>query len=428
MFGIHIPALIRLLAVFVLILFLIRKKVSLGNTFFIGTVCMGLVFGLGPLAIGKSVLTSCTHVKTLALTAIVVLILILSSSLDRSGQMRVMLDAFKGLIRSPRLNLVLFPSLIGLLPMPGGAIFSAPMVKELGARSGYSPARLSYVNYWFRHVWEFWWPLYPGVLLTTTLAGIDIIRFMGFMFPLSILALGVGFVFLKADTPPEQRDDAAAPSRQPVRFLISLVPVLIVIIGGLGTGFFLSAIFSDWMIAKEVGLILSLLVSIAFVWIRTGMDKNACREMLFNRNLMNMIYMILTILMFKEVLEQGDAVTAVTGDLLHLHIPVAAIVMILPFLVGVVTGITIAFVGSTFPILIPLIQAMDPGAALMPYMMLGLSIGFVGVLVSPVHLCFILTNEYFRVDTATVYAVLVKPALGLGAMALVYYAVLRAII
>ncbi|MGD8971061.1 MAG: DUF401 family protein [Desulfobacterales bacterium] len=75
-----------------------------------------------------------THLKTLALSIIVTLILVLSHSMEVSGRMNRLLDNFRGLVRRPSLNLIVFPALMGLLPMPGGAIFSAPMVKNLGHR------------------------------------------------------------------------------------------------------------------------------------------------------------------------------------------------------------------------------------------------------------------------------------------------------
>ena len=60
--------------------------------------------------------------------------------------MQRLLEHFQGLLRNAGLNLVVFPALIGLLPMPGGAIFSAPMVKNIGQRHALSGDRLSFIN------------------------------------------------------------------------------------------------------------------------------------------------------------------------------------------------------------------------------------------------------------------------------------------
>ena len=149
----------------------------------------------------ESAFFSLINPKSICLSLIVCLILVLSQSMEAAGQMARLLDRFQGLVRAPAANLIVFPALIGLLPMPGGAIFSAPMVKTLGSQYRLSPTRLSYVNYWFRHIWEYWWPLYPGVLLTTTIAGMDLWYYVLFLFPLTPVALMAGYRPLIGDDP-----------------------------------------------------------------------------------------------------------------------------------------------------------------------------------------------------------------------------------
>ena len=127
----QIPALIRVAIVFVLVLIAIRKKLSLGNAFFLGALTLGVLFGGSLSTIAGSVAGSLLDQKTIALALIVTLILVLSDSMETAGQMQRLLGSFRGLVTSPRLNLTVFPALIGLLPMPGGAVFSAPMSKSL---------------------------------------------------------------------------------------------------------------------------------------------------------------------------------------------------------------------------------------------------------------------------------------------------------
>jgi len=174
----NIPAIFRMITIFFLVLICIRKKLSLGNTFVLGTLFLSLLFGMQPRATLQSMLASVTDPKTLSIAVIVSLILVLSRSMELAGQMQRMLKNFQGLISSQRLNLIIFPALIGLLPMPGGAVFSAPMVKELSIGSKLSEAQLSFINYWFRHIWEYWWPLYPGILLTTVITQINLLTLM----------------------------------------------------------------------------------------------------------------------------------------------------------------------------------------------------------------------------------------------------------
>jgi hypothetical protein len=107
-----------------------------------------------------------------------------------------------------------------------------------------------------------------------------------------------------------------------------------------------------------------------------------------------------------------------------LKVPIVLIAAALPFLVGVITGITIAFVGSTLPILIPLIHAHGDGGVMLAYVMLMLVSGFAGVLLSPLHLCLILSNEYFDTPPGPVYRYLWMPCACLLLSGMAYFWVL----
>ncbi|MEN8906422.1 MAG: DUF401 family protein, partial [Clostridiales bacterium] len=65
---------------------------------------------------------------------------------------------------------------------------------------------------------------------------------------------------------------------------------------------------------------------------------------------------------------------------------------IIPFIGGVTSGISISFVSMTFPILIPM-GIQDN----IWYCALAFVSGFIGVMITPLHLCGVLTAEYFKI-------------------------------
>lgn len=423
----QVPAIVKLLVVFTLVLIAIRKNLSLGNSFLLGSVVLGIFFGLGPESMAESMLSSVMYPKTLMLSIIVSLILVLSSSMEVSGHMKRLLKNFRGLVRSPRLNLIIFPALIGLLPMPGGAVFSAPMVKELGVGSGLKPDHLSYVNYWFRHIWEYWWPLYPGVLLAITMADVNMLTFVLFLCPLTLVALGIGYQPIKRfHISSENEENQPRPPAGP--FIRELAPILIVIVFGLGIGEIFSLVCPGITIGKEAGLVIALCMAILLVWMKNSMDSSQIWSVVANRNLLSMIYMVFTILIFKGILEDSHAVEAISSELAHLYVPLWVITIVLPFLVGSVVGITIAFVGSTFPILIVLIATFNETQFLLPYLMLALVSGFVGVLLSPLHLCLLLSNKFFGASLSLVYRHLLLPGIVILCVGIGYFWLSRAVI
>ncbi len=420
----YIPAIIRVIMVFVLVLICIRKKFSLGNAFILGAIFLSVLFGLKPLAMLKSMVASIFDPKTLSIAVIVSLILVLSISMEMAGQMQRLLEKFRGLVSSPRLNLVIFPALIGLLPMPGGAAFSAPMVKELGARSKLSGSQLSFVNYWFRHIWEHWWPLYPGILLTTVMTEISLAFIMLLMCPFTIIAVWLGYRALKNSELAGQVDKHHP--RAPLKpFLRELIPIIIAIVPGLTMGIVFSTLFPTFLISKEIGLILALCMAIGWVWYENGTSKQRIWSTLQNPRLLKMMYMIAAILIFKGILANSNAAVAVGRELVQMRIPLVLIAVTLPFLVGLSAGIVIAFVGSTLPILIPLIHSFGEAAFLPAYVMLILAGGFTGVMLSPLHLCFLLSNEHFGVSMGSVYKHLWWPCASLIGASIIYFGILH---
>ena len=409
----QIPAVVRILIVFLFFLLAIRLRLSLGNALLLGSILLGLLFEFSFAGIARSALLAVMAPKTLALALVVMLILVFSHSMEAGGQMQRLLDSFRGLVAHPVLNIIMFPALIGLLPMPGGAIFSAPMVKNLGQRYRLEADRLSYVNYWFRHIWEYWWPLYPGVLLTTTIAGLNLWHFVLFLLPLTGVALAAGYWPIRAaliDNGPSQLQEQPGPG-QAAAFFRELTPILLAI----GLGLILGLLFShqlpaDWApVAKELGLIVALLIVIAMIWRGNRLNAGQIRKIVFNPRLLDMFYMVAAILIFKGMLEDSRAIEALSRELVLWRIPLVAITVVLPLLVGSIAGITIAFVGTTFPVLISLVHALGQQHLMLVYLMLAMVGGFVGVLFSPLHLCLMLSNQYFDTTLGAVYRLLRLP-------------------
>jgi len=338
--------------------------------------------------------------------------------------MKRLLTNFQGLISNPRINLVVFPALIGLLPMPGGAIFSAPMVKELCKGTSLSPDMLSFINYWFRHIWECWWPLYPGVLLVVMLANINLWTFITVMFPLTIVLFSFGYLSVKELNQSNSLQDSKEHSSV-VPFVTELTPILIVIFVGLGIGMALSFVFPEFTVSKETGLIIALCIATAWIWRKNALSGTQIRKILFDPHILSMMYMVIAIFVFKGMMEGSRAVEAISNELRILHVPLILIVMALPFLVGGVVGITVAFVGTTFPIIIPLIHSFGEAQFIMAYIMLAIGSGFIGVLLSPLHICLLLSNQYFSTTLTAVYKHLWLPSLCFIASSFIYFWILR---
>jgi hypothetical protein len=132
---------------------------------------------------------------------------------------------------------------------------------------------------------------------------------------------------------------------------------------------------------------------------------------------LNVILMVCGIMVFKGMLDASGAIEALPRFFQQSGLPPMAVFFALPFLVGLLTGLTVAFVGSTFPIIV----AMTGGHAEPSVITFAFASGFAGVMLSPTHLCYLLTVRYFNADLAGTYRLLYVPTLlvflvGLGVL------------
>ena len=226
-----IPALINIFVVFGIILILNRLKLNLGLSIITGALILGVWMGLGFQGIGDSFLGTVTEMETISLGLIVGLIMVLSGLMDKSGQMARMVKGLSILARDGRTVGSVMAALIGLLPMPGGALFSAPMVETSLDKDGVTREQKTALNYWFRHVWEYWWPLYPGVILAVALMEVKtwhFIALMAIMTPVSILA---GILFILKPIEKIEVQEQGGFSWEGVKgFIWEMMPIILVIL------------------------------------------------------------------------------------------------------------------------------------------------------------------------------------------------------
>jgi integral membrane protein (TIGR00529 family) len=130
---------------------------------------------------------------------------------------------------------------------------------------------------------------------------------------------------------------------------------------------------------------------------------------------LELILTVAIVMGFKKVLESSQALPAVSETLVSSGIPFWLIAMLVPLLIGVMTGMTIAPIAIGFPILIPIFQN-DPD--FLNYMMLAFASGIGGDLLSPFHLCLILTKDFFQADLRGVYRFIWIPVVSLLAVGL----------
>jgi integral membrane protein (TIGR00529 family) len=384
--------------------------------------------GLGPLDLAASSIKSITSLQTISLILIVGLIMIMSRIMEKSGHMTRLVKSFTNLSRDARTVGPVMSALIGLLPMPGGALFSAPMVEASLSKGPASVEQKTAINYWFRHIWEYWWPLYPGVILAVALLEVETWRFMAFMAPMTIVSVLAGIFFILRPIGKTGIDHQGTISWSGIKhFLWEMIPILIVI-------FFIVALTATADILGLLGFgvniptLLSILpgLAISIVWVSyvNHAPLSDIGSAITSRDNLVMLFLVIAIMVFKGVMEDSNAVVHIRDEMIAYRIPVILLILIMPFLSGLVLGIAIGFVGASFPLIIPLFHTTD----LLDYLsfaMLAYTFGYMGMMLSPVHLCLLVTKDYFKASLLSSYRQIIKPALAVMSVSLVLFLLTR---
>lgn len=399
--------LLKIGVVFLIMLGLLRLKWNIGYVMLIASGILFLLYLTPPKTILKTVVASVTDAVTIKLFFSLTLIRVLEIILREKEVLKMMTDATRRLLRGGRPVIVSMPLLIGLLPSLGGAYFSAPMVEESTKGLKMSVGEKAFINYWFRHPWEYILPLYPGILLASALSGMDLRDLIIANTPYALLIVITGFIFSMRNLrdrgmKPVSRDEFTKDSN--MKSLLCFLPIVIIL--------FL-------VIVAHIELHYSLLITIVglFIFYRVG-SKDIWRMLRYGFK-KDVIILIIGTMFFKFTMESSGAVGYLNRFFINSGIPLLPILFLLPFISGILTGLTIGFVGSTFPLL----MSIGDGLSLR-HLSIAFVSGYTGVLLSPVHLCLVLTKEYFRADFGDMYRRIIPSVLFILIFALIGFFVL----
>jgi len=375
---------IKITSVLIIIVILLKRKWNLGVVMALSSVILAILYFLAPLDLLNSFYAAATDQTTISLVVALTLIRIFENVMRKNGVMQQMMDSFRGMVMDRRILMASMPALIGLLPSMGGALFSAPMVDEASKNINISQEKKAFVNYMFRHPWEFVLPLYPGVILASAITSYHLRDLMLANSPYAMCLLIGGSIWGLSGIG-MQKEGFKKISRAGLMSFLPLTIILIMVIG------------------FHINLSISIGAVILGLYSAFRYSPKHIFQSLKEGFSWEIILIILGVMTFKAVLNSSGAVTNISVFFTEEGIPVLPVLFFLPFIYGLLTGLTVGFVGSTFPILLGLENVNHIGAISFAF-----ASGYVGVLLSPVHLCLVLTREYFKAAMSGIYKKIIR--------------------
>jgi hypothetical protein len=386
------------------ILILLRLKLHPGLAIFAGSLIMSLLV-LPPDQTPELMLQNMLDLQTLRLLAIVACALTLSRFMEIKGLLARLAATMERI--GPKLAMHLVPAVIGLVPMPAGALVSATAVKDLARRIGLTPEQATFINYWFRHICEYSLPVYPAIITASVIVSVPLSSVVPILLPLSALAAAIGSIssyrILKQKQPLVAEEEA---SGNVARNLIKVAwPVFLLVL----------------LVLVGLDVALAFVLSLCLLILQQRAKWPELEKSLKYGLAPKMLFLLYSVMLYKAAIESSGAAYALFSDMQRIGMPALVILVALPLLTGFATGLSMGFVGITFPLLVPFMAA-DSGinsyALLLAY-----ASGAAGYLLSPVHLCLILSTEYFQANLGKVYRYILPPLLAVQAIAIAIYSI-----
>ena len=368
-------------AAMILIVVLLRFKVLIGPAILSGGLLIWLFESRSFEKLWVAFTETLTMQRTWDLLLCLYFVMCLEVELRKSGSLHGMVVTLRNIFSSNKVTLAFMPAFLGLLPSLGGARFSAPIVQEASEGIAVDDEQKSAINLWFRHIFEFSNPLMPGVILACGIANVsigDLIDQVGWV---TILCFVLGWIFLIV--PLKITDPEKATNTQHDRAIDW--KSLILAFGPIVTSFLLIVAF-DVQAALAMGLVVVAFIPLYFWFKRPISVKSVFTESLDKKLFFNVV----CILYFIQLLTVIGTLDEIVNVFNNSALPQAVIIACLSFIFGVMTGMGQGYIA----IVMPIVALMAPGNIVL--VGIAMVYGMAGQMVTPTHLCILVTVEYFK--------------------------------
>ncbi|MHA1235022.1 MAG: DUF401 family protein [Promethearchaeota archaeon] len=359
------------------------SKYELGIILTLGALGFAILSGVDFL---QSLINVITDLSILALIVIMVLIPILGGIMEESGLMMEMIQKMR---ISKKSSLMMIPALFGLLPVPGGALMSAPIVQQIDAEEN-ANVKVS-INVWYRHMLIMIYPVGSTLIIASKLTNINLYLLVLGLLPALIVMWLIGYITLVRNVSPYTEQG----ERDLKRAFLNLLPILIApVFDFVGRTFFNFAVPEIFLL---LGLVISIWLALKFGKMKVSSIKTISKKM----KIWRFPLIIFSMFLFLEVFVLSGAPEEIASVDLSVFL-----LILIGFFLGFGTG----RIQLPISILIPIYLAQFTVLTmpLLDFIFIYTSI-FLGYLITPLHPCVAYSTEYFKTDFVKVAKILGKP-------------------
>ena len=360
---------------FLVVFLLVLVKVNLALSLITGAVVLGIFF-MSPSLLFNTFVQTISSLQTIELALNLLSISILNYFYASSRRSEDLVTSLRKMVSSSLL-MILMPILFGILPVSGGALFSAPLVDLEGQKLALKTERKIFFNMWFRHIPHLIYPLETALVIAATLSQISLGDLILYQLPVFLVGLLIGFPLALHGINESRTIHIQRAYLKD--FLRAFWPILTVV--------FLIVIFQTKVyLATTLGSIIILLT-------RPKTITSSSRGI---KDWVSIAGLALALMLYRNYFEYSGAVTIITAIIQNQAIWPPLLLVGFPFLIGFVMGESTPSTTLTMAVLSHF--AFNPATAGLVF-----SSVYLGHLISPLHLCFAVTADYFKAHLLKMY-------------------------
>lgn len=378
------------------ILFLVNKKINIGYSMILGASLLALLNGSSLPYILNVFFHTITNYTTISLALTIGLITILAYLMDQYLILDRMVIALETILRSAKLTILLAPSIMGTLLVYGGALMSCPVVGRLGDRLAVSSDEKATINLIFRHTLYLIFPLSPAMILAVELGGFAAWDLIKIQFPISLSMYALGYIFFirKYKDPEIKKVNVGEYLKSIMQFLLYALPIIVSLLGAL--------VFPiPFYISLIVGIMISIVIHSYDKKYDVKYDTGEpVLKTIYKGLKIPMVIAIVGIMFYRNIITGMDEIYVFFGGLLDRGMPIELLI----FIACGVICLSLASPQPGIAILFPIVLPLAPNYEIrLMYAMFIFTTSFLFYYISPLHLCQVLTLEYFGVNIKKLY-------------------------
>jgi len=154
-------------------------------------------------------------------------------------------------------------------------------------------------------------------------------------------------------------------------------------------------------ISRYIPVIIGLFLSLIVLQIQRRIDWRSWVEVLSSQRNLYMVFLVAVIRIYGAMIEarlpDGKLLfDHMRVDLALIGVPESLFILLIPFVSGLAIGINVGTIGASFPVVMTMIGSKPSLSLLLPTTVLAYVAEFIGQLLSPVHVCLVVSNQYFK--------------------------------